>query len=362
MRKIINMIVIAIFLITIINIDSFFTTEIKVFAESNEESIETHDINLYIFGEGGGSQTFPHFHGNITTKEPESKIDEYQELYPKTAGTPGGNDIFWWHSNPLHSNITIYGDVQITIWAVCNSQRNVSFSLIFGINTPVEGGHGYGNVTEGKMVSSEPVEFNSIISKETLEENELINFSTGDSITFGIQAYYQQPQLPAEVRVLYNSSTHPSHMRINTNSISVNILDSTNSEYTAIVDLEIIDAFGIEDIKEYEIQIFNPKDNEIDVVIISESLFPQEGKIDLDLIWSDSNSISGEYTIVTTVTDNNNNQWELINKFDYQYPGEETDDTTSEDNSLLFLLLFVGIIILFTILGFIIARRKRKDE
>lgn len=361
MRKITYSVLIMIFLFTMIIVNLLtITEEIYSLAESGEEFIETHDINLYIFGEGGGPQTFPHFHGNITTKKPESQMDEYQGLYPKIEGSPGGNDIFSWHSEPLHSNITINGDVHIKIWAECDTQRNVSFTLIFGIYTPVEGGHGYGNVTEGKMVSSEPVEFNTIITKESLEGNELINFKTGDSITFGIQAWYQQPQLPAEVRVLYNSSIHPSHMRINTNSISVNILDSMNSENTAIVDLNIIDAFGIEDVIGYEIQIFNPKDIEIGNINMNVTLFPQEGKIYLDLTWPDPNSISGEYTIVITLTDNNNNLWELLNNFNLQFPGDEIEDTMSEDNLLLFLLL-IGIVTLLIILGVIILRRKRKD-
>jgi hypothetical protein len=54
-------------------------------AGAEELSEVTHDINLYIFGEGGHNPSDPlNPSGNITTKHPDSTSDEYQIFYPKS--------------------------------------------------------------------------------------------------------------------------------------------------------------------------------------------------------------------------------------------------------------------------------------
>jgi DNA-binding MarR family transcriptional regulator len=173
---------------------------------------ETQDLNLY---------------GNITIKAPNSKIDENFTFYLPNNGS--NNDYGFWSSTPLPKDISLNGDVRITIWAVCDQPRNIAFNLVFQIIEPKGGGYGHGPVTEIKLVHNEPVEFTAIISEEELEENELNTFQSGDRICISVRPVYQSPQQPAEVSILYNSTDHPSHITINTNSISNDLSNSRSS-------------------------------------------------------------------------------------------------------------------------------------
>jgi hypothetical protein len=287
------------------------------FTSADETSEETHYINLYMFGRGGGHSPSSEPLGNLTAKLPSAPADEYQVFYP----------------DPLYLNISIIGDVHFSIWAICNQPRNISFLLLFNIIKP-ESGYGHGPATESKMVYNNPVEFNAVVTEEDIEEYELKNFSTGDRIGIG-------------------------------SSVAIDILNPKTSDEKASVDVEIIDAFGVYDISDYDVLITAPSGKNIVYIDIEENISNSEGKIDLQTTWDKSKGESGNHSVRVTVLDNNNNQWERVEylEIDYSKIDIQDGDSSESENSIISfpnLVFLLGMEILTVILIYFFLSRRRK--
>lgn len=323
---------------------------------TNAEGIseEINDVNLYISGKGGKSPMTPlNLSGNITTKAPNSTMDEYQVFYPDSESS---TDIYWWYSDPLYSDISIIGNVHFTIWAVCNQLRNLSFTLFLGRIHPPDGmGYAYGQRTESNMVHNEPVEFQAVFPEEEVDECKLKTFNSGDYIYFGIQAFNHDLQPPAEVRVLYNSTNHPSHMTINTNSMSINILNPKASNEKASIDVVITDAFGIYDIADYDVQITGPSGNNITNLEINEERTIEKGNLMLNIIWKKPEEEGGNHTVTITVIDNNNNSWERVEILELNF----LDNRNGLTLSPFFFILSAMVVFVVIAIYFFISRKRK---
>jgi hypothetical protein len=362
MRKLIIIIV----LVTIIS-------QFNIIAENTSQYYQYK--NLYIFNKGGTSPSMvSNPSGNITTNPPFHTTDEQQSLFPNTKPP---HDHFYWYSDPLHLGLTINDDVTITIWAKCNVSRRVSFMLSIQRYKPEGSGAGYGSGTGSQIVADEPVIFESVISYDTLDD-ELKNFNKGDRIGIGIMAFYDSPQPPSEVIVLYNSTNHPSHMKIRTNSISFDYINPKLSGNVALLDVNITDAFGINDITDYYVNVTNSANSIIGQVNVQENKIYQMGILTLKLQWEHSGEITNNYAINITIIDCNDNKWESQDSLRFEieenpYPNDQNNDENGNDpeNSkngesdsfssyiveliIPFLLIIIIIIVLFGLL----VKRKR---
>lgn len=321
---------------------------------TNAEGIseEINDVNLYVCGKGGISrisESGPP--GNLTTKAPSTVADEYQ-TYNLSNDT---RDVWWWYSAPLHLNISLMGNVDFTIWAKSNKPRNISFIIILELYRSSGHSHGHGRGTGSKFVYDQPVEFNAILTKEDIEENDLKNFSVGDRIGIGIGARYPIPQPPAEVKVLFNSSTHPSHMTINTNSMSINILNPKASNEKASIDVVITDAFGIYDIADYGVQITGPSGNNITNLEINEDRTMEKGNLILNITWKKTKEGGGNHTVTITVIDNNDNSWERVEILELNFLDNRNGLALSP---FFFVLSAMGVFVVIAIYFFISRKRK----
>jgi hypothetical protein len=223
------------------------------------------------------------------------------------------------------------------------------------------------------LVSNEPVEFNSIISEEKLDD-ELTNFHAGDRIGIGISARYDVTQPPAEIRVLYYSTSHPSHMKISTSSISIDFINSKISGRRANVNTKITAAFGIYDIVDYDIQITTPSGKSITEIDVEENESCVGSNITLQITWDTSESDSCNRSVRVTVLDNNNNHWERLETLYFIYSeGDISDDAPSNNETFdgdssgneksvislpnLIILLAIGVFIIFLIYFFLSRKR-----
>ncbi|UCE38616.1 MAG: hypothetical protein JSW00_05140, partial [Thermoplasmata archaeon] len=256
------------------------------FMDLNTMSSQSNRINLYISGEGEivGPTNLSKSSNNLVTIPPTSTNDEFQIYYPKYVPP---YDVYYWYSNPLNLNISIEEDVQITIWAVCNKPRYISFTLSIMKYTSSGSGDGIGYGTGAQFVYNEPFEFSVVIPVEELDNN-LKDFHLGDYIGIGIMAVFPNPQPPAEVTVLYNSTEHPSHMTINTKSISIDFSNPITIGEKPALDVTITDTFGIYDIADYEVQINGPSGKKFADFEIVEYEYPEQGILILRVIWDKS--------------------------------------------------------------------------
>lgn len=322
-------------------------------SDAEEGSEETHDISLFIFGEGGGSspnmQSNPP--GNFSTMSPKTTTDEYQIFQAQNSGIP---EIYHWFSNPLKANFSIHGDVYFKIWALCNSPRYLGFGLSLQLFKSDGSGLGQGVFTSYKLVYNEPIEFNTLLSEETLDSN-LKMFHNGDRIGISIMVDYYHIEPPAEVRILYNSTNHPSHMRINTSSISIDILNSRTSHKKASFDVEITDAFGVNDIAIHDVQVIEPSgEKKVDLEVIEDTNI-DEGTIILHVSLDKSKDGNGNYTITITVKDINYNTWTKEEILELNFPENENEPSLT----LYFLVLIaIGVIIVTIIYLFLSKKRK----
>lgn len=317
---------------------------------------EINIINLYMSGDGGGpnptSQSGPP--GNLTTISPTSTSGEYENIYLSNVGFIP-EDIYWF-SEPLKSDIIIRGDVTFSIWVVCSAPRYISIITLLEIQKSSGEGHGYGTSSEAKLVYDEPVEFNNVLTEETIAD-ELKNYNYWDLIGIGLSVELIRPQPPAEVTILYNSSNHPSHMTINTKSVFIDIYNQTTTRKKLVLDLSITSAFGYYDIADYSIQIEGPSGKSITKFEIIEYNYPDHGIIIPRLVWDQTEDISGNYTVIVTVIDNNNNKWEEVERNEFK-----CSDQDSMSEILPNLLIFLGIGVILAILLFIYVSRKRKKR
>lgn len=322
---------------------------------AGEISEEINEINLYIYGKGGDipiSNSTPT--GKLTTKAPITAINENHIFNLKSI--PPYNE-YWWYSDLLNLNISLVGDVHFTIWAESNESRYISFMVSLGIDRP-DGGHSFGRGTESKFVYNEPIEFNAVITKEEIEENDLKDFYAGDRIGIGVEAMYPIPQPPSDVRFLYNSTRYPSHMTINTNSVSIDILNPKTYDEKASVEVVIIDAFGIYDIADYDIQIADSSGKNIIDLEIIENGINRNGKIIIQVIWAKSKNRGDNYIINITVIDNNNNRWEKEEILEFNF----FDDTDRIAASFNFLIIIVFCIILVIVSYYFFLRNRGNNR
>jgi len=324
---------------------------------ADEVSEQTHDIDLYIFGEGGNSSTFPfHPYGNLTTTAPNGTTDDYQIYYSEYPSS--ADDVYSWYSDPLHLNFSIVGDVHFSIWAICNQPRNISFFLSLG-KSEQKSRWSFGPSTESKIVHNEPIEFNGIITEEDIEENDLKYFTIGDRIGIDIHAIFEHPQPPAEARVLYNSTNHPSHMMINTHSVSIDISNYQDSNDSASIDVEIIDAFGVYDIADYDVQITSQSGKDIDNYDITETLIIDEGKIFFNISWDKTIGMDDVYTITVTVVDNSGNHWEEEEVIGLNFINDGNTHNNGNEHALSYILTFILICLGTLVMIYIYISRKR---
>jgi hypothetical protein len=356
MRVKINSIVMVTFLtsqIFVILLNCF--PESSISDESNKVYEESQDIYFFILNEGDTTGNRYPIYGNITTKTPESTQDEFQILYNNNDDDI--DNVYWWFSDPLRANMSINGTGHLTIWAVCNQSQNISFSLNWGAQY-ISGGRRYlGWETESKIVYKEPVEFKLGFSGIENPPWSFSNFYQGERIGMGIKINNPEFEPPDGVKLLFNSSSHPSHMTINTHSVSINISNKNTSSEKASVDVDIIDVFGLDDIAGYDIKVVNPSGRTINNFEINETRIPEDGKIHLDISWDNTNNLSGEYTIRTTVIDNNGNHWVKIDP-------EKKENTETEENPIIKFspLILVLITLLFVLLGYFLESRNRKKQ
>ena len=308
---------------------------------AQDTSEQVHEIDLYLSGEATPGSMFDNV--NLTTREPKSIFSESQlievQLHP-------GAITYRWESHPFHMNITIIVDVHITIWAACNQSREMAFRLSFGIherNGTKRHGHGISNITDTKLVYNEPIEFNAKITEEKIEKHDLKEFHTGSVIYLGITPFYPSSQPAGNVTILYNSTSHPSGMTLNTTSVSIEALNSELKDGKASVEVSIADAFGVYDIAAYDVKITDPTGHDFEDFNLTEVIVQEEGKITLNITWDIAENESSNYIINVIVTDNNNNKW--IRDF---YPfgeGNGPDDGKEEGSAQPFIPLIVTIII-----------------
>ncbi|UCE38102.1 MAG: hypothetical protein JSW00_02355 [Thermoplasmata archaeon] len=194
-----------------------------------------------------------------------------------------------------------------------------------------------------------------MLSEEVLPDD-LKYFNTGDCIGMGIDVGIIGSQSPAEARILYNSTNHPSRFTINTKPISIDIFNHTTTKNKAVVDLMITDAFGIYDIADYNVLINGPSGKNIVDFEIIEYEYQDQGILILRVIWDKSEDGSGNYSFIVKVVDNNNNKWEEIEVFEYDL----SNDGIIEISPYLYVLSSIGIIILVLIYIFVIKKRKKR--
>jgi hypothetical protein len=326
---------------------------------TQDTSEQIHEIDLYLSGERSRGLMFNNV--NLTTRVPNSIIGGSQlidvQLHP-------GSDPYRWESYPLRMNITLTGDVHITIWATCNQSREIAFRLGFGMHERQgtgSHGHGVSNITDAKLVYNEPIEFNGIITEDKIEKYELKKFHTGSVIYLGVTPFYQSAQPAANVTILYNSTSHPSHMSINTTSVSIEVSNSEVKYGKAFVGVNITNAFSVYDITDYDIKITDPLGRDFDNYNMTEVIYQEEGQFVLNITWDIVGNESSNYIINVIVTDNNNNKWtRVFNPFG----GDNGLGDGKEDwiVQLFFPVIVIVILFIISLFTYLVIKMRKKPQ